>query len=92
MPLCCQKVNYLNNFTPDSVEESQLIDKKIKIKSISSAVVNGNSNYYITDTNNKKYKISINVDSSKIPFLKVGDEINISYTIEKDITEITRLK
>lgn len=84
--------NYLNNFTPDSVEESQLIDKKIKIKSISSAVVNGNSNYYITDTNNKKYKISINVDSSKIPFLKVGDEINISYTIEKDITEITRLK
>lgn len=83
--------NYLNNFTPDSVDESQLINKKIKIASISMATVNGNSYYYITDTESKKYKISINVDSNRIPFLKVGDEIDISYAIEKDVIEITKL-
>lgn len=85
-------INYLNNFTPDSIDENTLKSKKIKISSISMAMIDGNSNYYITDQDNKKYKLSIKVDSNKVPFLKVNDEIEVSYTSEKDVIEIIKIK
>ena len=84
--------NYLNNFTPDSIDEDNLKTKKIKVASISMAMIDGNSYYYIIDQDGQRYKISIKVDSGKLPFLKVNDELEISYTLEKDVIEIIKIK
>ena len=32
---------------------------------------------YFTDSYDKKYYVSINVDTKKLPFVKVGDILNI---------------
>ena len=47
--------------------------------------------YYITDIENKKYRVSIKINLNKLPFLKVGDTIKISYT-EKEVSEILSIE
>lgn len=83
--------NYLNNFTTE-YSSDELKTKTIKISSINMALINGNSNYYIIDNDNKKYRVSINVASNILPFIKTDDEIEISYTKEADVTEIIKIK
>jgi len=77
--------NYLNN---TSFTSSADIDKTITIKNITTAIIEGNTYYYITDTENKKYYVSINVDKKNLPFLKNGDTLNIKINRETDVTEI----
>ena len=79
--------NYLNNvsFTADA---NSLEERNITIKNINTAIIEGNTYYYLTDTNNKKYYVSINVDNKVLPFLKIGDTINIKIYKENDVTEI----
>ena len=77
--------NYLNN---TSFTSSADIDKTITIKEITTAIIEGNTYYYITDTENKKYYVSINVNKNKLPFLKNGDTLNIKINRETDVTEI----
>ncbi len=79
--------NYLNNVS-FNVDNSILIDKTITIKSINTAIIEGNTYYYLTDTNNQKYYVSISVDKKVLPFLKVGDTLNIKIYNENDVTEI----
>ena len=77
--------NYLNN---TSFTSSAEIDKTITIKDITTAIIEGNTYYYITDTENKKYYVSINVDKKNLPFIKNGDSLNIKINRETDVTEI----
>ena len=79
--------NYLNNVEFD-IEESSLVEKTITIKSINSAIIDGNTYYYLTDTSNNKYYVSINVNKKKLPFIVVGDSITIKIYKETDVTEI----
>ena len=82
--------NYLNNFTPEYSGDN-ITTKTIKIASINMALINGNSNYYITDTENQKYKASINIAANLLPFIQTGDEIEIGYAKETDVIEIINL-
>lgn len=77
--------NYLNN---TSFTSSTNIEQNITIKEITTAIIEGNTFYYITDTENKKYYVSINVNKNKLPFLKNGDSLNIKINRETDVTEI----
>lgn len=81
--------NYLKS-TPEDIREDELKKVNIVIKNINTSVKSGNTYYYITDTNNKKYKVSIAV-SDKLPFVSIGDELTIGYYNEKDIIEIKKL-
>ncbi len=65
--------------------------KTIKIKNITNASIDGNSYYYILDSENQKYKVSIKV-SDNLPFVKNGDSIEITYTKEKEVIEIVKIK
>ena len=47
---------------------------------------------YIVDNDEQKYKVSINVASDKLPFLKIGDEINVSYVVQTDVIEIKSIE
>ena len=82
--------NYLNE-APTS-NNKELIEKEIIIKSIKSAIIDGTSYYYITDTENKKYRVSIKVDKKNIPFLEAGNKITIQISSEADVTEIESIK
>ena len=83
--------NYLNNVEYDD-KTNNLESKTIKIKEITNAIINGNTNYYIIDNDNQKYRVSINIASDKLPFLKPNDEIKISYNRITDVTEIKSIE
>ena len=83
--------NYLNEAPITNTDEKN-IEKEITIKNIKSAIIDGTSYYYITDTENKKYRVSIKVDKKNIPFLESGNKITIETSRETDVTEIESIK
>jgi len=62
-----------------NINSSETINKTIEIKSISHAVIEGNSYYYIVSKENELYSASIKVNKNILPFLKNGDIIKINY-------------
>ncbi len=71
----------------NSVDESNLKTKEITIKKITNAVIDSNTMYYITDTDNNLYYVDIKVNKYLLPFLSINDKINISYS-EGEISQI----
>lgn len=83
------KDNYLAN-TKKEVQDDELVIEEIKVESINTAIINGNTNYYITSSS-KKYKISINL-SGNLPFIKIGDILKVGYyETEDDIIEVEKV-
>ena len=82
--------NYLNNVSFD-IDNSLLEERIINVKSINNAIIDGNTYYYIISSDNKKYYVSINVDSKNLPFVKVGDSLKIKIYNENDVTEIIEI-
>ena len=79
--------NYLNN--NGIVIKGEKIT--ITVREINTVIIDGNTYYYIVDQDGNKYRVSIKVNSSKLPFIKVGDELKISYN-EKQVREITSIE
>jgi len=71
----------------DLINKDNLLNKSITIKSISNAVVDGNTNYYIVDENDLMYYSSIKSNKNLLPFLKSGDKVKISYK-ENSVSQI----
>ena len=80
--------NYLKNVK--LTQNGEDISKEIIIKSIKSSVINGTTYYYIIDSNNQKYKASIEL-SDNLPFINNGDKLKVSYLQEEDIINITKI-
>ena len=81
--------NYLKN-NPVTNNASKGEEKEITIKTISSAVINSTTYYYIIDTEGLKYKASIEL-SDELPFKKSGDKLKISYQTKEDIININKI-
>lgn len=79
--------NYLNN--NGIVTKGTEIE--ITISEIYNVIIDGNTYYYLVDSENNKYRVNIKVNSNKLPFVKVGDKLLVSYS-EKGIREITNIK
>lgn len=79
--------NYLNN----NGIILKGMDTEIIIKEIKTVIIDGNTYYYIVDTNDEKYRVSIKINSNKLPFIKTGDKLVISYN-NKGIKEIISVK
>lgn len=80
-----------NNYLGDEkiVDEEKLITKEITIKEIKSSVIDGNTYYYILDSNNEIYTVSIKVNSI-LPFLKEDDKVQIAYENKEDVLKLDR--
>jgi hypothetical protein len=78
-------INYLNN---KQVDISELEEKEITIKSLTPIVIDGNTYYFIEAEDNYKVKVSLNLDV--IPYLKVNDQVNITYNKLNEITKIEK--
>ena len=79
--------NYLNN---NGIITNKS-DTEIIVSEIHNVIIDGNTYYYIVDTEGVKYRVNIKVNSSKLPFVKVGDKLIVSYS-EKGIREINNIK
>ncbi len=73
------------------VVSGDVIKKEIVINSITAAVVDGNTYYYIVDSDDNKYSVSIKVNDSLLPFLRSGDKVNISYN-EGNVSDIITIE
>lgn len=80
---------YLSSFE-NKIDSVNSKEEKIIVKNITSAVIDGNTYYYITDDNNKEYYVSIKVNKAKLPFVKIGDKLNINY-VDSDVSQILKL-
>ncbi|MEG1900225.1 MAG: hypothetical protein RR161_01585 [Bacilli bacterium] len=83
-------LNYLNGEGLD-VDNKDLKTENITVSSINNVTIDGNTYYFVKDTNNLKYRISIKVDKNYLPFLKIGDTIKIAYKVKSDITEVIKI-
>ena len=84
---------YTNEINENQDEISNnLITKEITINTINSVTIDGNTYYYIKDTDNKKYKVSIKISKNKLPFLENGDIIKIMYSKENDVINIQKIE
>jgi len=61
-------------------DASNLIKKEITIKDISTAVIDSNTYYYFTDTENNCYSASIKVNKNLLPFIKSGQKYQITFS------------
>ena len=82
--------NYLENISfPTNTTTTQT--KQIKIAYIKEAQIDGNTIYYLEDINNQRYKVNIKVNSNLLPFLIVGNQVEIHYTKQQEVIEITKI-
>ncbi len=70
---------YLAKINNDGSISGNLEEKEITISSITTAIISGDTYYYLTDTEGNKYQASIKVDEYKLPFVYNGMKINIKY-------------
>lgn len=82
--------NYLNNANL-TIDSEANITKNITISNINNAIIDGNTYYYIVDTNGQKYKVSIKINANLLPFLKAGDIVEVSYLKEQDIIDLIKI-
>lgn len=68
---------YLNAFNLKS--EAETAEKEITVTNIKTAIIDGNTVYYIIDENKDKYSADITIARDKLPFVNVGDKIKIKY-------------
>ena len=82
--------NYLNN---TNLTTGGAVNKKnITIKTINSAIIDGNTYYYIVDMDNQKYKVSIKTNNTLLPFLNSGSSVEVSYNKTLDVIDIITIK
>ncbi len=72
--------DYISKISSETINEDNVITKDITVDFITSAIIDGNTYYYITDSEGANYQMSITVDEYRLPFIKNGMQINIEYT------------
>lgn len=82
---------YLQEYNFGSKEQVESKEKSIIVKSVRTAIIDGNTYYYITDTDNLNYMTSIKTNRELLPFIKEKDELKITYK-EGNINEISQLE
>ncbi len=76
---------YLNSYNLNNEGDAQ--ETSIKVASISSAIVDGNTHYYIIDEDKRRYSVNITIAPNILPFVNVGDVLRVSY-VEGEVRTI----
>ena len=84
------KDNYLKNININ--DDIELIENTIIIKTINTALIDGNTYYFIEDSNNNRYKASIKVNEDTLPFINIGSTLKITYSKNNTINEIIEIE
>ena len=84
------KDNYLKNSNISS--DTELFEETITIKTINTVLIDGNTYYFIEDSNNNRYKASIKVNEDTLPFINIGSTLKITYSKNNTINEIIEIE
>ena len=84
------KDNYIKNAGIEVTKETT--KEKIRVKSITPVLIDGNTYYYIESYDNNRFRVSIKVNESLLPFVRVGDELTVSHNNAANIKEITKIE
>lgn len=81
----------ISNYIGDDYSSDDLKEATITVIDVKSAIIDGNTYYYLIDTNNNKYKVKISVDSNGLPFVGINSVLSIKYKTNgiNEIVEIT---
>ena len=83
--------NAANNYLNNNGIEINGNELEIVVKEITTAIIDGNTYYYIIDEEDNKYRVSIKISPKKLPFVKAGDKLVIT-SDNSSIHEIFKLK
>jgi hypothetical protein len=84
--------NYLGGSSIE-VDEDTLTTKEITVSSVVTAIMNGNTYYYITDTDKQKYMVSITVNKELLPFVGKDSKVTVSYQkTDSDVITLSKIK
>lgn len=82
--------NYLNDIG-EEVTNAETKEKEMTITNIKDVIIDSNTYYYITDSENKNYKVSIKTNKDLLPFINNGDKVKIKYEKESNVTLIKEI-
>jgi hypothetical protein len=84
--------NYLGESSIE-VDNKKLVTKDITVNSVATAIIKGYTYYYITDTDNQRYMVSITVNKELLPFIGKDSKISVSYEkTDSKIITLTNIK
>ncbi|MBR0137530.1 MAG: CvpA family protein [Erysipelotrichaceae bacterium] len=84
--------NYLKLFDGETIiDDDQYRSAQITIKRVSTVVDDGNTFYYLLDTDGNKYVLPASVDYSVAPFVAEGESYIIRYYNDGTINRITEI-
>jgi len=76
----------------EDTEPIEYLNTKGKIVSIESVVINGNTHYYFILDNSPNIFIAKIGVSEELPFIKIGDEVNIEYYEKNNLNQVKKLE
>ena len=81
----------ISNYIGDDYSTDDLKETTITVIDAKSAIIDGNTYYYLIDNNNNKYKVKISVDPNGLPFVGNNSVLSIKYRASNinEIVEIT---
>lgn len=73
------------------IDVETLKDVEFIVETIQTAVMDGTTYYYFTDTEGNKYRASITANEWSLPFVEVGDSLKVK-VVEDEVSLIVELK
>lgn len=74
------------------VDDEDVEKLTIVISKLVNANIEGNTYYYMVDENGNRYRANITVNQMVLPFVEVGDSLDVEYYMVEDIREIMGVK
>ncbi len=88
------RANYTTALNLDDIAPATPAETTTKsgtISAIADVVISGNTYYYFTLTTSEEIYIAPITTSQQLPFLKAGDQISFTYTVENNQNTLTKL-
>lgn len=77
----------------NKVDKEDLTTKTITVSNLKQVYIEGNTRYFFTDENGKKYKMDFSTKyEDTLGFLKDGDKLTIEYIDSDDVIHVRKLK
>lgn len=88
------RADYISKLKNENLEIEDIAETTVSgvIENIASAVVSGNTNYYIKLQNDEKIYIAPITISDKLPLAKSGDSVEITVSANEDKTAVSKIE
>lgn len=81
----------LENYIGDKVYSGEADTKTIIVEEIKTAIIGGNTHYFIVDENKDVYRANVSVNEELLTFLKKGARVEVIYKIDTYPYEINKI-